>query len=103
MMKSFIEQFNKTKVLNCIKLINNNAKKQANGFNNDRCFPLFTTFNPRLSNVFKFINNHKNMLTLDFDLSSLIQPDKVFASFRGCTTISDNLDYKPRKMLLHAL
>ena len=91
--KFVTDQFNKAKDLNRVQLINNNnnSKNKTNSFSNDRCFPLVTTFNPRLPNVSKFINKHKHILTLDSELSKLIQPDKVFASFRGCTTIGDTL------------
>ena len=53
--------------------------------------PLVTDFNPELPNIGRVLNLHKHILRLDPDLCKAIDPDGIFASFRGNKTIHDKL------------
>ena len=58
---------------------------------NDRVIPLVTDFNPGLPNIGRILNSHKHILKLDPDLCKAVNPDGIFASFRGSKTIHDKL------------
>ena len=58
---------------------------------NKRCFPLVTTFNPRLPDVSKIISKHRHILNLDPDMREFVSPEKVFATFRRSKTLGDLL------------
>ena len=67
--------------------------------NNDRerAFPLITDFNPALPNVSKILNKHKYILDIDPELSQIINPDNIFASFRRPKTIQNLLIHSKLK------
>ena len=71
--------------LNLLKPTSNNIS------NDDRVFPLVCDFNPGLPNIGGILNKHKHILSLDEELKKVINPEKVFASFRGTKTIEDLL------------
>ena len=52
-----------------------------------RAFPLVSEFNPGLPNVSKVLHKYKHILQLDEQLCSVINPDKIFASFRQSKNI----------------
>ena len=56
-----------------------------------RVIPLVTDFNPRLSNIGRVLNLYKHILRLDPELCKAVNPDGIFASFRGAKTIHDKL------------
>lgn len=56
-----------------------------------RNFPLVCDFNPALPPVGKIINNYKYLLKLDEELAKVINPEKVFVSYRGNKTFKDLL------------
>ena len=57
----------------------------------ERIFPLVTEFNPGLPNIGSILNKHKHILHLDSELTKIINPDNIFASYRGTKTIKDLL------------
>ena len=57
----------------------------------DRVIPLVTEFNPGLPNIGKILNSHKHVLKLDPELCKVVNPDGIFASFRGTKTLYDKL------------
>ena len=56
-----------------------------------RVFPLVTDFNPGLPNIGSILHKHKHILHLDKELTRAINPDNIFASFRGANTLQDML------------
>ena len=56
-----------------------------------RVTPLVTDFNPGLPNIGRILNKHKHILKLDPVLMKAVQPDGIFASFRGAKTLHDIL------------
>ena len=56
-----------------------------------RNFPLVCDFNPALPPVGKIIHKYKYLLELDEGLKEIINPGKVFVSYRGNKTIKDIL------------
>ena len=56
-----------------------------------RVLPLVCEFNPGLPNVGGVLAKHKHILSLDDELLKVINPDKIFASYRGAKTIQDLL------------
>ena len=50
--------------------------------NSSRAFPLVTQFNPGFPNVSKVLHKYKHVLQLDENLCSVINPSRIFASFR---------------------
>ena len=58
---------------------------------NSRVTPLVTEFNPGLPNIGKILNMHKHIIKLDPNLCKAINPEGIFASFRGASTIHDML------------
>ena len=57
----------------------------------DRCFPLVTDYNPKLPNISSILYKYKFILELDQELCKIINPKKIFGSFRRCKTLSDLL------------
>ena len=57
----------------------------------NRCFPLVTTYNPRLPNINYILNKHIPILYLDPDIIKFINPKNMFASFRRGKTLNDIL------------
>ncbi len=53
--------------------------------------PLVTDFNPALPNIGRILNKHKHILRMDHDLMKAVDPDDIFASFRGAKTLHDML------------
>ena len=56
-----------------------------------RAIPLVTDFNPGLPNIGRVLNLYKHILRLDPELCKAVNPDGIFASFRGAKTIHDKL------------
>ena len=56
-----------------------------------RVIPLVADFNPGLPNIGRILNSHKHILRMDAELCKAINPDGIFASFRGAKTIHDML------------
>ena len=56
-----------------------------------RFIPLVTDFNPGLPNIGRVLNLYKHILRLDPELCKAVNPDGIFASFRGAKTIHDKL------------
>ena len=56
-----------------------------------RVIPLVTDFNPGLPNIGRVLNLYKHILRLDPELCKAVNPDGIFASFRGAKTIHDKL------------
>ena len=54
-----------------------------------RVNPLVTDFNPGLPNIGRILNRHKHILKLDPVLCKVVDPDGIFAFFRGAKTIHD--------------
>ena len=59
--------------------------------NKGKTYPLITEFNPKLPNVSKVLQKHKYVLNLDTLLTSIIHPQKIFASFRQPSNIKSLL------------
>ena len=57
----------------------------------ENVFPLTCEFNPSLPCVGQIIGKHKHILSLDDELTKVIKPDNIFASYRGSRTIQDLL------------
>ena len=58
---------------------------------NKRCYPLVTTFNPKLPDVSKVISKHKHILSLNDKIREFVNPDNIFATFRKSKTLGDIL------------
>ena len=56
-----------------------------------KTFPLTTEFSPKLPNVSKVLQKHKYVLELYIQLTSIIPPQKIFASFRQPSNIKSLL------------
>ena len=56
-----------------------------------RKFPLVMDFNPNLPNASIIINKYKHLLDLDPTLSSVVNKDNIFVSFRKSKTLKDIL------------
>ena len=56
-----------------------------------RVNPLVTDFNPGLPNIGRILNRHKHILKLNPVLCKVVDPNGIFASFRGAKTIHDKL------------
>ena len=56
-----------------------------------RCYPLVTEFNPHLPKVAPVLQKHKYLLALDPEVSKVVPPDSVFASFRQPKSIGNML------------
>ena len=56
-----------------------------------RVFPLVSDFNPALPNIGAILNKHKHILYLDSELTKVIDPSNIFASYRGTKTLKDLL------------
>ena len=68
--------------------------ESSNNVTNDstkQVFPLSCEFNPSLPNIGQVIGKHKHILSLDEELTKVINPDNIFASYRGAKTIKDLL------------
>ena len=93
-------EFSRAKLLDRVSLLHKtlveeNSLKHANT-NSDqkvpaRCFPLVTTFNPRLPDANKILKSLKPILTIDKELASIFNTDKLFISFRKGKSIGDML------------
>ena len=59
--------------------------------NNARNFPLVCDFNPSLPPVASYIHKYKYLLEIDENLKKIIDPGKVFVSYRGNKTIKNIL------------
>ena len=57
----------------------------------DRVFALVCDYNPGLPNVSRILGKHKHILQLDDELTSVIKPESIVASYRGVNTIGDAL------------
>ena len=56
-----------------------------------RVFPLVCDFNPDLPNVGSVLAKHRHILSLDERLVNVIDPSRIFASYRGAKTLQDLL------------
>ena len=83
------ESFAKVEKLDRHKLVFD--RKEISTFGNKRNYPLVCDFNPSLPPVGKFIHKYKYILKLDEELCKVIDPDKIFVSYRGNKTIKDLL------------
>ena len=77
------------------KDIDNNTDHIKN--KRDRVFALVTDFNPALPNVNYILNKHKFIFDLDPEIKKAIDPDQIFASYRGVKTINDHLVHSKLK------
>ena len=84
------EAFNKLETADRVNYLEPKINNKAES-NEVRVFPLVTDFNPGLPNVGGILNKHKHILNLDSELTKVINPDKIFASFRGAKTLQDLL------------
>ena len=57
----------------------------------EKVFPFVTDFNPGLPNIGGILNKNKHIINLDSDLVRVINPDNIFASYRGTNTIKNLL------------
>ena len=48
-------------------------------------------FNPGLPNIGGILNQHRHILFLDKELCKVINPSKIFGSYRGAKTLKDSL------------
>ena len=84
------ESFNKVEQLNRIDLI-----YKINRDNKTCCvtrnFPLVCDFNPSLPPVASYIHKYKYLLELDENLKKIIDPCKIFVSYRGNKTVKEIL------------
>ena len=83
------ESFVKVEQLNRHDLIYKSNKGEVN--NSTRNFPLVCDFNPSLPPVASYIHKYKYLLELDDNLKKVINPRKIFVSYRGNKTIKDIL------------
>ena len=65
--------------------------KSVDSVSSLRNFPLVCDFNPALPPVGKIIHKYKYLLALDERLCEIIDPAKIFVSYRGNKTIKDLL------------
>ena len=87
------EAFDKLEANNRTTYIGLSDDNVTNTEHNVECreFPLVTEFNPGLPNIGSILNKHKHILHLDSRLTKVINPDKIYASYRGTRTINDLL------------
>ena len=83
--------FDEVEKLDRHDLIYKNNNTVDNNTNNSRNFPLCVDFNPKLSGIHSIINKHKYILDLDDNLKRVIDPNKIFVSFRKCKNLGDIL------------
>ena len=79
------ECFVQVEQLNRDDLIYKRSRNTTN--NNTRNFPLVCDFNPSLPTVASYIHKYKYLLEIDENLKKIIDPGKVFVSYRGNKTI----------------
>ena len=84
------KSFDKIEKVDRDSLISSNSTNSSNK-NSERCFPLVCDFDPNLPPIGKIVNKNKFILDLDPLLKSVIQPSKVFVSYRGNKTIKETL------------
>ena len=80
--------FDKVEKLDRNKLINSDSLHKESS---ERCYPLVCDFNPSLPPVGRILNKNKFILGLDPTLKNVIQPSKVFTSYRGNKTLKETL------------
>ena len=85
------DAFVKIEKCNRLDLIKINDHEQNSDSKDLRVFPLVTDFNPGYPNISKLINEQKYLLDLDTKLKELINPSKLFVSYRGNKTLKDLL------------
>ena len=68
-----------------------NCEESKTQKSDSRCFPLVATFNPNLPSVNMVLNKHKYILNIDKKVTDVINPDKIFASFRRNKSLGDML------------
>ena len=81
--------FTEIEKLNRDELIYKN--KSVASVSSTRNYPLVCDFNPALPPVAKIINKYKYLLKLDDDLCKIIDPAKIFVSYRGNRKLKDLL------------
>ena len=67
------------------------SSKKKDENQNKTCTPLVIDDNPALPPMTKIINKHKNILSLDGELTKVIPKDSIFVSYRSPRNIKDLL------------
>ena len=81
------ESFNKLETNDRISYLELKLKPSTN----ERVFPLVADFKPGLPNIGGILNKHRHILFLDKELCKVINPSKMFASYRRAKTLKDSL------------
>ena len=86
------DSFTKIESKNRLELIGFGKETQDTEIGIDsRVFPLVTEFNPGFPNITHILNSHKHLFDLDPVLKSVINPEKIFVSYKGNPTLLDIL------------